>query len=115
MSPAKKWPVWLLGQDVIEDTISDMGFLPELFSESDFEEIIRNFKQEFIEDNWEWRGSSVQAIDKVRKKRGLHVGIPRIACTDGDCIFQCDEICHKSEVQIDDSHQIVSRRTEGAE
>lgn len=112
MTPKNSWPVWTLGRDVIELTMIDMGFLPELFNEEDFEEIVRGSRKELIEDNWEWRGSLVEAIDQVRKKRGLHVGKPRINCSDGDYAFQNDGTCHNSGVEIDDNHKCASRQTE---
>jgi len=32
-----------------------------------------------------------------------------VRCTDGDCIFQFDETCHKDEIEIDDHNKCGSK------
>jgi len=35
-----------------------------------------------------------------------------VKCSDGDCIFQFDETCHKDEITIDDYNRCISKTTE---
>jgi hypothetical protein len=38
----------------------------------------------------------------------------KVRCSDGGCIFQSDETCHKEEIVIDDHNMCISKKEEGS-
>ena len=35
-----------------------------------------------------------------------------VRCSDGDCMFKCDETCHKDKIIIDDNNRRISKQME---
>lgn len=86
------------------------GFEPEMNSENPAE-VPFGWEDQLYEEARD--ATPQQSVDKVPEKHGQHIGTPCITCSDGDCVFQFDGLCHNSEIDIDDYHQCASRQTEG--
>jgi hypothetical protein len=48
--------------------------------------------------------TTTEQVDKMTEVR----------CSDGDCIYQSDETCHKEEIVIDDHNRCISKKDEGS-
>jgi len=35
-----------------------------------------------------------------------------VSCSDGDCKFQCDEYCHREDIEIDDNNKCITKMVE---
>ncbi len=74
-------------------------------------DILRDYQKWFDENGKQCERLERQiALIENSPLPAAHLGV--IRCTDGDCLFQFDETCHKPEIQIDDSHRCASRETE---